>query len=217
MNVAGMDGCRDGWIIVTAEQATVVPTFAQALIELENTLVIALDMPIGLLDRHDPGGRACDRAARALLGRTRAASVFSAPPRPALHARTLAEARALGARLTLQTLNILPKIAEVDAVMNPDLCQRVFETHPELAFMAMRAGIAIKEPKRTTEGRLIRRNLLLEHGLPIHERPRGAAVDDLLDATALLWSARRIAAGVSEGVLVSPEVDAHGLTMQISW
>jgi predicted RNase H-like nuclease len=34
---------------------------------------VAIDIPIGLLEQPEPGGRLCDREARRVLGRTRAA------------------------------------------------------------------------------------------------------------------------------------------------
>ena len=42
---------------------------------------LGIDTPIGLPDRAERGGRACDAAARRLLGPGRASSVFSAPVR----------------------------------------------------------------------------------------------------------------------------------------
>ncbi|MGH8658935.1 MAG: DUF429 domain-containing protein [Gammaproteobacteria bacterium] len=44
----------------------------------ENPSPIALDIPIGLLDQTQPGGRSCDRAVRALLGRPTSGLAVSA-------------------------------------------------------------------------------------------------------------------------------------------
>src|SRR5439155_2827451 len=88
------------------------------------------------------------RAARVELGPKRN-SVFSAPPRCALGSRTLGDARRRGARLTLQTLNLLPRIEDVDRVMTLDLQSRVFEVHPELSFAAMNGDDPVRAPKRS--------------------------------------------------------------------
>src|SRR5271157_3482359 len=48
--------------------------------------IIAIDIPIGLLDAYEIGGRACDRAARKFLGKPRGNSIFPAPVRPVLAA-----------------------------------------------------------------------------------------------------------------------------------
>jgi len=214
--VAGVDGCRGGWIVVYDECATVHRDFAAVLAALPDDAVVAVDIPIGLIDEHVAGGREVDRAARVELGPKRS-SVFSAPPRCALAARTLPEARRRGARLTLQTLNLLPRIEDVDGVMTPELQSRVFEVHPELSFAAMAGGSPVLTPKRTAAGANERRSLLQRAGACIPERPTGAAVDDLLDASALTWSARRVADGTASHVPYSPSRDARGLSMELHW
>ena len=214
--VAGVDGCRAGWIVVHDRRATVHPDFAAVLAALPYDTVVAVDMPIGLVDGHEPGGRDVDRAARVELGPKRS-SVFSAPPRCALGARTLGDARRHGARLTLQTLNLLPRIEDVDRVMTPDLQSRVFEVHPELSFAAMNGDDPVRAPKRSSTGAEERRVLLQRAGVVVPERPAGAAVDDLLDACALAWSARRVVRGTARRVPDRPALDARGLRMELRW
>jgi predicted RNase H-like nuclease len=214
--VAGVDGCRAGWVVVHDRHATVRPDFAAVLAALPGDAIVALDMPIGLVDEHQPGGRDADRAARVELGPKRN-SVFSAPPRCALGARTLRDARRHGARLTLQTLNLLPRIEDVDRVMTPDLQSRVFEVHPELSFAAMNGDDPVRPPKRSAAGSKERRALLQRAGVVVPERPAGAALDDLLDACALAWSAHRVACGTARRVPDRPACDARGLRMELRW
>jgi predicted RNase H-like nuclease len=214
--VAGVDGCRAGWIVVREGHAEVHPDFAAVLTALPDDAVVAVDMPIGLIDEHIPGGRDVDRAARMELGRKRS-SVFSAPPRCAFGARTLPDARRRGARLTLQTLNLLPRIEDVDAVMTPELQSRVFEVHPELSFGAMAGGFPVLTPKHSAAGSKERRALLQRAGVCVPERPAGSAADDLLDACALMWSARRIAGGTASHVPDPPSWDSRGLSMELHW
>jgi predicted RNase H-like nuclease len=214
--LAGVDGCRGGWVVVTEGAADVVPTFAAVLASLPGDAIVAVDIPIGLADRYERGGRACDRQARAALGRRRASSVFPAPPRPALGARTLVEARARGWPATLQALNLLPKIEEVDACMTPALQARVFEAHPELAFRALNDGEAVVPNKRHADGRTRRWALLERAGIARPDRPRaGEAEDDLVDACAELWVARRLARGAAVRVPAAAAHDARGLRMEI--
>ena len=58
----------------------------------EKPAVIAVDIPIGLLEYAVSGGRLCDQPARALLGATRASNVFTPPARPALSGQIYEEA-----------------------------------------------------------------------------------------------------------------------------
>lgn len=214
--VAGVDGCRAGWVVVHDHRAAVRACFGEVLTALPDDTVVGVDMPIGLFDDHRPGGRDADRAARTELG-PKHNSVFSAPPRCVLGTRTLAQARGRGGRLTLQTLNLLPRIEDVDRVMTPALQARVFEVHPELSFAAMNGGRPVLAPKRTARGAEERLALLARAGVPVPERPSGAALDDLLDACALSWSAGRIARGEARRVPDVATYDRRGLRMDVRW
>jgi predicted RNase H-like nuclease len=90
---------------------------------------VGIDIPIGLLE----GPRACDKAARKLLGQPRGSSVFPAPCRPALGPQTYAEASSINREKTMRGLSqqawgVAPKIKQVDDAITSD-CQRwAFET-----------------------------------------------------------------------------------------
>jgi hypothetical protein len=87
-NIAGVDGCRAGWIALIectetrSITARVFLTFRDLVTALD-AIVIAIDIPIGLTDS---GARQCDHLARRHLGSKRGSSVFPAPIRPALAA-----------------------------------------------------------------------------------------------------------------------------------
>src|SRR5262245_28307706 len=142
LQVAGVDGCRAGWVVVLAQQQKSEPInhiifcahFAEILSLTPRPAVIAVDIPIGLLDTPQPGGRECDRQARRLLGR-RASSVFTPPTRALLQASRYEQVRSHG--LTIQAFNILPKIREVDWLMTPELQTCIHEAHPELSFRSV--------------------------------------------------------------------------------
>src|SRR6478735_7665406 len=124
-SVAGVDGTPGGWAIVTMKNGRSsiqkVAKLTDFIDHRNDFKIIAVDVPIGLLDVYEVGGRSCDRAARKLLGRKRASSVFPAPVRATLSAKSYEEACAClrasalhGRRITKQTYNILDKIREVD-------------------------------------------------------------------------------------------------------
>jgi len=117
--------------------------------------VLAVEVPIGLPRTMERGGRAADRAARALLGRR--AKVAMAPSRSVLQAHSFAEARRLcqtadpeaPAGLNRLTFHLFPYIREVDHYINinPLLQERVYETHSELAFLEMRRLSLLPKPR----------------------------------------------------------------------
>ncbi len=134
--VAGVDGCHGGWVAVLVEhqadkvrshQVKLCPTFENILTLNPEPTVIAIAIPIGLLDKPQPGGRACDRQARQLLGR-RASGIFPPPSRPLLKAARYDQVRSQG--LSIQSFSIFPKIREVDRLMTPEAQRRVHEAHP---------------------------------------------------------------------------------------
>lgn len=227
----GVDGCRAGWLAVrltddgerlTLEYA-LYPSFALVLEAHPDAGAIAVDMPIGLYESGRARMRPCDQMARQRLGR-RACCVFIPPTREMLRAESYAPLRALG--LSVQAYHLIPRIRELDALLTPDLQTRVWESHPELSFMAL-TGAPVGEPKRTAAGQAARRETLRRAlGAPVNSlltafrattAPRQAGVDDLFDACALAWSARRHLHGESELCIGDPACDARGLQMAIRY
>jgi predicted RNase H-like nuclease len=179
-------------------------------VEHGDLVAVAVDIPIGLPDR---GPRSCDVEARTRLG-PRRSSVFPAPVRAVLGCATWEEANARsravdGRGLPRQAFNLLPKIGEVDGLLSPARQARIVEAHPELCFASI-AGAPLLQPKRTVAGRDVRSALAGVVPAPLS----GAAADDVLDAHAALWTARRVAAGDEER-LGGGERDRRGLRMEI--
>jgi predicted RNase H-like nuclease len=217
--VAGVDGCRAGWVVALAPRARRGRVTLRLVARIEDVLALsavatAIDIPIGL---PDSGARACDVDARRLLG-PRRSSVFPAPVRACVGAPTYAAALAAhrsadGRGLSKQAFHLLPKIAEVDMALSPHLQRVVGEAHPELAFARL-AGAPLA-PKRTSEGIAARRALLrAELGIESPVAPRGSRVDDVLDAVVLTLTARRMAAGTANR-LGDGAIDGTGLEMVI--
>lgn len=185
-----------------------------ALAELAHAPTVGVDMPIGLPVH---GARACDRQARAFLG-PRRSSVFPAPPRVCLHATDDPSALALsraatGTGLSLQTFHLLPKIRELDALVDPEAPDRFVEIHPECAFALLNDGESLA-PKRTAAGAQRRSELLAAEFGPLPDTPRGARRDDALDALAVLWSTHRFIVGTHR-TFGDGALDRRGLPMRI--
>lgn len=235
MWVAGVDSCRAGWCVVLweseqgLERMHILPELSAVFIRSEQPTFVGIDMVIGVADVAERGGRPCDRAARKVLGWPRSSSVFSPPCRATLACTTYAEALAVNRAsgpdevgLSKQAFNLFPKIREVDQLLTPSLQSRMREVHPELSFQVMHAGEPLMASKHTEAGQQQRLALLREQGfsmVPKHvtERPRGVQVDDVLDAYAVCWSARRLALGQAKHVPEKVIYDSRGLAMMIWW
>jgi predicted RNase H-like nuclease len=239
--IAGVDGCRAGWLVVLTHggfaegdgahaQVAVARDFDGVLELTRGARVVGIDMPIGLLDAAAPGGRECDRHARRLLGRERACSVFSPPARcalarPSYRAALSANRASSAARLgiSIECFGLFPRLREVDEALTADvtLAERVTEIHPELSFRALAGeAVGLTEPKRSPRG-LSRRVALLRPVFPrvaraLHTRVTGVAPDDVLDAHAVAWSAARVAREAAVCLPARPAPrDARGLPMAI--
>jgi predicted RNase H-like nuclease len=105
---------------------------------------------------------------------------------------------------------------------------RIFEVHPELTFMQLQIVQGgppggVMEPKGKPDGYKARKALLatafgsnLDAALTARI-PREAGLDDIVDAFAALWSARRIAEGTACRVPGRELIDAVGLPMAIRY
>ena len=180
------------------------------------TAIVGIDMPLGLLET---GWREADRAARGLLG-PRRSSVFAIPPRavwaeasyPAANQRCRELA---GQGLSMQAWGLRTKLLEANQYRQT--CGHpLYEVHPELAFAAL-AGAPLEASKHTAPGREQRRWLLAQANLEIPAGTPSALIGDVLDAAAVAWSARRIAAGQAVTVPAVPQHDSQGLEIAIRY
>jgi predicted RNase H-like nuclease len=226
---AGADGCRAGWICIVRERAGGLGSAAYAtadalFAQIPRSAVLAIDIPIGLAER---GARECDGAARRLLG-SRRSSVFPAPLRCVLAARSFEQACRIRARredkrMSRQAFGIVAKVREVDAALRADVARArtVREVHPELCFAAW-SGAPLAHSKKTPAGRAERLALVAGSfgssafaAVRSRHPRRDAADDDILDAFAALWSAERLLRGEAEWLPAEPPLDACGLRMEI--
>ena len=109
-----------------------------------------------------------------------------------------------GRKVSQQLFAIIKKIKAVDDLLqgNDETRKRVYEVHPEVSFAAWNRGHPMAHRKKSREGKVERQKLIAEgfgEGLFEDLRTRihgqGVGRDDLADALAALWSARRIHAG----------------------
>jgi predicted RNase H-like nuclease len=194
--VAGIDGCKAGWVAVyrlpgAAIAVRVFARFADLVDCLPDDAAIAVDMPIGLPERTGHGGRGPEALVRRFLG-ARQSSVFSIPSRAAVYAveeeftsierwyeaHRLASAVARATSeppraISIQAFGIFSRIRELDALLRarPGLLGRIVESHPETAFWRLAGGRAMATPKKVkgrinADGMEERKALLAACGLP---------------------------------------------------
>jgi predicted RNase H-like nuclease len=130
-----------------------------------------------------------------------------------------------GKRLPQQSYAILPKIREVDKLLQKDanLRKRVYEVHPEVSFYYWNEEKPMEYAKKSGFGFLERYKLVTaQHGekavLKIRKEHKQSDVadDDILDAIAAAWTARRIHSNKNECIPDGvPETDDKGLPMQM--
>ncbi len=232
--VAGIDGCPAGWFVVLRDtcsaetSAKLLARFPDALELIEKPSLIAVDIPIGLLETAVRGGRQCDRAAREILRPPRAYSVFSPPVRGALRYSDYDAANKanrasspVGIGISKQSFSLREKLLEVDKVMTPKLQNLVREVHPELSFLELNGKRAIAHGKKKHKGLFERRELLRGVGfdriLSKSEAYLRSQVgeDDVLDACVACWSATRILKGDAVCIPTNPPCDSRGLRMEM--
>lgn len=234
--VIGADGCRAGWAAVRIQANTpelFLLTSLEEIVQLTGPdSRILIDMPIGFVDE-GPDGRTCDRLARRMLSPKRHSSIFNPPCRAALY-QDLDNASAInyqhtGKKLSRQSINIIPKIRELDAFLQQlDPAQRDhwYEAHPEVVFAALNGGQVISESKKTTLGQKQRLKLLssflpaikIWYPTVAHQYPRKLILpDDIIDALGLAVASWLIEQ--TKYTLISlpdtPPTDSTGLPMRI--
>ena len=182
--VAGVDGCKDGWVAVLLlngrfHSAHRMNGIEATFEELSETVRIAIDIPIGY------GPRMADALARDIVG---GSSVFAIPEKERFEAPF-----SVGGGISAQAYALGPRISHVTALAMQD--RRFRESHPELCFIAMNGMERLGNRKKSAAGALERLALLRRHGIMLDQANLGKAgsvpLDDLLDAAACAWTASR--------------------------
>ncbi len=226
--IAGVDGCRSGWLVVEANcdlskaELHVAPKWDDVT---SSARVVAVDMPIGLSRN---GVRQCEVEARKVISPC-GPRVFKTLPRETLRfaqedwnvANQWSKDQGFGG-ISKQIWNIRPKIKEIDRAIAPADQARIVEAHPELAFARLNGGKPL-DSKHTRAGLAARQELLRCAGFTNLDnwlqslRGKGAKADDLYDACVLVLTARNILRGKNKVVPAIEERDSRGLKMAIAY
>jgi predicted RNase H-like nuclease len=187
--------------------------FSEVLDERPSFAAIVVNAPIGFRDSVDSSPRLCDVQARALL-RHRGKFVHNAPSWEALiRGETLPEDH-----LDAVTAMLMPAYREVSKEMSPYRQRVVFEGNPELSFYQMNGEVPLRRSKKIEDGRDERTALLLKK-VPGIEKVIDAQMEDvpmrnLLDAAALVATARRVFTRAAKRLPSDGVWDSQGLRME---
>jgi len=213
---------RRKWLVASAKMAG--STFAPEEVKLYDTFremvdqhpgfsAIVVGAPIGYRDKVTDPPRRAEGAAKKLLGR-RAVTIRRAPTRETIN-RGIAVAND---HMDAVTATMLPVIREVASEMSSYRQRVVYEGSPELSFYFLNGLTPLRWSKMREEGRRERRELL-ESKIPGVDRIidtfiRGVGEQHLLDAAALLMTARRVQSRAAKRIPSNPEWDSEGIRME---
>ena len=192
--LAAVLGSKAGWFVLRETPLPgpwswfVAPTFEEAMQRLDSYQVVAVDVPLSLAE---PPEEADDDAEAGIRDRYR---------HPA------------------------EKVREVHAYVraNPGSGHFLYEVHPRLSFLELRGGLQERAPvggKPRFRDQLsylcdVYPSEALYQALTAF-RHAEASRHDILDAFAMLWSAKRIATSRAERLPSMPVYDARGFDMAI--
>jgi predicted RNase H-like nuclease len=196
------------------EEPQVIETFVDVLDQRPAFATIAINAPVGILDVCEPGGRTCDKEARALIGSRRGAAIQSAPIRSQVDEGSNGAADGLSA----VTRTLLPRYREVIIEMAPYRQRNVFEVTSELSFYQLNDDQPLRWSKKSIQGQEERRSLLTKKIAGVDrildtKLPK-VPFSHMLDVAAFMWTARRCFARAGIRVPQDPEWDESGLRME---
>ena len=227
--IGGVVPCPGGWLIlparlagvtVIAEDSMVVKTLLDVLEYRPKFDAAAIYAPVGFFDEPNGPFRPCDDEAREMVGWPRQVALRPVPSRAALRAPTRDEARKIEPWLTSDDFRRFRWLREAERDFQPFHQRSFFAAHPDLSFAQLNGDQPITSSPYQQDG-LLERLQLIAAKLPgvdeVLQRvpPPGAAQVHVLQAGALLWTARRAAGRAISRLPLDPTWDASGMRMEL--
>lgn len=228
IDIAGVVPCEGGWLVlpgrvagvtVSAENAFVVPKLRYVLEYRPSFSFAAYAVPFGFPDESVEPYRRCDRLAREVLGWPRSASLAPVPSRQALFADSFDDARRLEPWMRPTDRTRFARLHEVAAEIQPFHTRSNYSAHPELSFAQMNGDHGLVRSPWSEEGQterlaLVRAAMRGVDDVVGRTPPDGAEVKQMLDAAAMLWTARRASGRAIARLPVDPEWNGLGIRME---
>ncbi len=227
--LGGVVPCPGGWLIVPARLAGVTvnaeePEVVRNLIDVLEYKpkfdAAAIYAPIGFFDLPPGPYRPCDAEAREMVGWPRVVGVRPMPSRAALHAKTRDEARRIEPWLTNDDFRRFKWWREAEREIQPFHQRMFFAAHPDLSYTSLNGDMPLSTSPHHKEG-VVERMQLLREKMPgvedviLRIPPPGAGQLHLMQACALVWTARRAAGRAMSRLPMDPNWDEAGMRMEL--
>ena len=166
MIVAGVDGCRFGWVMVKWNgnnySCGTYRSIGVLINDNKDLKRILIDIPIGLASAKTK--RTVEQKMRREL-KYRHSTVFNPPCREAVYELNDEAARTINIEienksLSVQSLNIRNKIKEVDELLRAPISLNMMESHPEICFKYLNTGATLLSNKSKESGAIERLKIL---------------------------------------------------------
>ena len=227
--IGGVSPCPAGWLVlpgriagvtVVAEEAFVLPTLAEVLDYRPKFDFAGVNIPFGYPEYPNLQYRRCDKEARALLGWPQRVSVHPVPSRAALFAKSRKEALAIEPWLTRNDFRHFRWMKEAATEIQPFHGRSFYSGSAALSFMHMNGDQPLRSNPHHDDGvserlSLIREKLPGVDDVVMRMPPDGAGQVHMLEAAAMLWTARRASGRAVARVPAEPEWDDAGIRVEI--
>ena len=227
-NLAGVTPCPGGWLVlparlsgitVAAEDAFVLPKLFEVLDFRPSFEAAAINVPMGWFDTPSGQYRPCDHEAREFVGWPRVTGISGTPCREAVRGSN-GEAARLEPWMTKHDQRRLRWLREAERELQPYHSRSFFSAHPDVSFTVMNSDEPLTTSPYHEDGRLERLELIRQR-LPgvddvlMRTPPDGAGSVHMLQAGALLFTARRASGRAISRMPLDPFWDENGMRMEI--
>lgn len=227
-NLAGVTPCPGGWLVLPARLAGITVSCEDAFVEKRLFDVLdyrpkfdsaAINIPIGLNDHPNGRFRPCELEARKFVGWPRSNAINGVPSREALRASG-DEAMEMEPWMTRHDRRRLRWLREAEREIQPFHSRSWFSGQPDISFTAMNGEVPLKTSPYHEDGHLERLELIRSQlpgvdGVITRVPPAGAAPLHMLQAAAMLWTARRGSGRAISRMPLDPFWDSEGMRMEL--
>ncbi len=227
--LAGIVPCPKGWLIIPArlagvtvvvEEPSVVRTLNEVVDFRPKFDAAAIHSPLGFEDHPMAQYRDCDTEARQMVGWPRRVALRSVPSRAALLAPTKAKARELEPWLTADDFRKFRWLREAASTFQPFHQRNFFSANPDLSYTLLNGEVPLTTSPYHQDGVIERMNLIKQK-LPgceeviLRTPPDGCGQVHMVQATGLLWTARRASGRAINRMPIDPAWDENGLRIEL--